>query len=151
MPARANNDGTNWSLVIAGTALFITFAGGIWSLINPKGDTERLEKQFQAATDVLGKRIQVVEDALQWKYPSKELLAKDVEFVRLAIKELQTHKVDKDVYEQKMSSVDNSLRISRERVKDLEHSVNITYSAKDALQQLQGRLGELERALRDKK
>ena len=136
----AKEGGTNWSILIAGAALFLTFAGGIWSIVNPKGDTERIEK-----------RLAVIEDALQWKYPSKELLAKDIEVIRQTLKDLKTDKVDKDVYEQKTSSMDNSIRINRERTKDLEHSVNITYSAKDALQQLQLRIGELERALRDTK
>src|ERR1044072_5568254 len=124
MAARGNG-GTDWSILIAGAALTLTFAGGIWSLVNPKGDTERIEK-----------RLQIIEDALQWKYPSKELLAKDIEYLRAAASQLEKNKIDRDVYEQKMSSIDNSIRIQRERTKDLEHSVNITYSAKDALLQL---------------
>lgn len=140
MPKASDTIETNWTVLIAGAALFLTTAGGIWSLVNPKGDTERLEK-----------RIQTVEDALAWKFVSKELLAKDIEFLRLQILDLRGGKTEKDVYEQKVGQLDNSLRILRERLKDLDHSVNVTYSAKDALQQLQTRIGELERSARGSK
>lgn len=135
-----NGGGTNWTILIAGAALLLTFASGIWGLINPKGDTERIEK-----------RVTAIEDALSWKYVNRDFLQKDVNFFTSAISELKAGKTDRDVYEQKVVSIENSLRILRERVRDLDHSVNVTYSAKDALQQLQSRISDLERAIREGK
>lgn len=139
MPRDSGTIQTNWTVLIAGAALFLTTAGGIWSLVNPKGDTERLEK-----------RIQVVEDALQWKFVSKELLAKDIEFVRIQLLDLKGSKTDKDIYDQKTASLERQITLLRDRLKDLDHSVNQTFNTRDALAGIHSRILELERAGRSK-
>lgn len=132
--------GPNWSILIAGSAMLITFAGGLWSLVNPQRDTEKIEK-----------RLSVLEETLSWKYVTKESALKDLTLIDRAITELKASKTDKDIYEQKSTSVDRQISLLRERQKDLDHSVNQTFNARDALNSIATRLLELERAGRNTK
>ena len=138
MPAARS--GPDWSILIAGSALAITFAGGLWTLVNPQRDTERLEK-----------RVAVLEDSLTWKYVSKELLLKDMSYIDRSLITLKTEKIDKDVYEQRMSTSDKRFEWLLGKIQDIDRSVNQTFNARDAYNNMQNRVLELEKALRDKK
>lgn len=138
MPAARS--GPDWTILIAGAALLLTFASGLWGLINPQRDTERMEK-----------RLSAVENDLAWKYVNKELLAKDVDVVKRDLLELKMHKVDKEVYEQKIQGSDKRFEWLLGRVNEMDRSVNQTFNARDAYNNMQTRILELERTLRDKK
>jgi hypothetical protein len=96
------------------------------------------------------KRLSAVESDLTWKYVNRDLLAKDIASLQRDLLDLKSSKVDKDVYDLRSQMVDRSLTIQRGRIVELDKSVNQTYSAKDVLQAMQIRLGDLEKALRDK-
>lgn len=132
--------GPNWSILIAGSAMIITFAGGLWSLVNPQRDTEKIEK-----------RLAVLEESLSWKYVTKESAIKDLVLIDRSVTELKVTKTDKDIYDQKVTSIDRQISLLRDRLKDLDHSVNQTFNARDALNSIATRLLELERAGRNNK
>lgn len=133
--ANGRSSGANWTVIIAGGALFLTVANSVLGAVF--GGSEKIEK-----------RVSKIEDDLPWKYVSKEVLAKDIDYLRGAVSKLERSKTEQDVYEQKVVSLDRQLSLLRERLKDLDHSVNQTFNAKDALNALQSRLLELERATR---
>lgn len=99
--------GTNWSVLIAGIALFLTIAGSVLNAII--GGTDKLEK-----------RVGQIENDLTWKYVSKEVAAKDLGYITYAITELKSGKVDKDVYEQRMTALERMVVFQRERILELE-------------------------------
>lgn len=134
----ANGKGTintNWSVLIAAGALILAIAGNVFGVLS--GGTEKIEK-----------RVSQIENDLPWKYVSKEVLAKDIDYLRGAVAKLERSKTEQDVYEQKVTSIERQLSLLRERLKDLDHSVNQTFNARDAMTALQARILELERATR---
>lgn len=102
--------GTNWSVLIAAGALFLTIAGSILNALT--GGTEKLDK-----------RVGQIENDLTWKYVSKELAAKDIGFITAAIADLKTQKVDKDIHDQKIISLERTIQFQRERILELERKL----------------------------
>lgn len=133
MPAK--NGSTNWSVIIAGAAVLISITGNVLGVIS--GGTEKLEK-----------RVAKIEDDMAYKFVTRDIAAKDISLIDRALTELKGGKVDRDVYEQKSASIDRQLSLVREHVKEVDRSVNQTFSAKDALITLQNRIVELERQIR---
>ena len=129
------SSGTNWAYIIAGGALFFSVASTVISQVS--GGTEKLEK-----------RSSKIEDDLAWKYTAREFVAKDIQFIDRNIVDLKTHKVDRDVYEQKIASVDRQFVILREHIKELERINVQTVNTRDIWAALQARILELERITR---
>lgn len=99
--------GTNWSVLIAGGALFLTIASSVLNAVI--GGTDKLEK-----------RVGQIENDLTWKYVSKEIAAKDFGFISMAIGDLKAGKVDRDVYEQRLTALERMINFQRERILELE-------------------------------
>lgn len=131
----SKGNGTNWAYIIAGSALFFSVASTVIGQVS--GGTEKLEK-----------RVGAIEDALNWKYVSKEFAAKDFVLIDRALTDLKISKVDRDVWEMKTTSTDRQLTILRDHIKDIERANNQTFNTRDAFAALQSRLLELERAVR---
>ncbi len=127
--------GTNWSVLIAAGAIIFSIGSTVFGVLS--GGNEKLEK-----------RVGKIEDDLPWKYVSRELLAKDVDYVKAALIELKRSKTEQEVYDQKVASLERQVSLLRERLKDLDHSVNQTFNARDALAAIQSRILELERTTR---
>lgn len=128
---------TDWSVIIAGCALAFAAISGGFSFLT--GGNDKLEK-----------RVTVIEETMTWKYITKEVAAKDIVYIERALADLKVSKTDKDIYDQKVASLERQIGLLRERLKDLDHSVNQTFNAKDALATIQSRILELERAGRSK-
>lgn len=107
----AQQRGTNWTVLIAGGALFFSLGNTvIGALIG--------------GTDKLDKRVAKIEEDLTWKYLSKEIAGKDFAYVNAALADLKLNKVDRDIYEQKLQSLERVLGFQRERIMDLDRRVN---------------------------
>ena len=135
--SRQITSGTNWSVIIAAGALVLALASNVLSVVS--GGTEKLEK-----------RVSQIESDLAWKFASKEIVAKDIGFIDRQITELKTSKTDRAVYDQEIATLRRIQEVQRGRLRDLDHSVNQTFNARDALSALQARILELERAGRGK-
>jgi hypothetical protein len=139
MPERRQN-GISWTVLFAGAAVAVSFISGLWSVVNPKGDLSDLKKDFVD---------------LQWRlkqdYVPKELAVQELKHINDALIDLKDNKVGKDVYEQKINDVQNRQNIQRTRLEAIDQSVNLTYSTKDALQQMQAQILELQRILHAQK
>lgn len=99
--------GTNWTVIIAGGALFFSLGNTVIGAL-------------LGGTDKLDKRVGVIENDLTWKYLSKEIAAKDLGYINAALHDLKVEKVDRDVYEQKMQTIERILGFQRERIMELE-------------------------------
>lgn len=99
--------GTNWSVLIAGSALFLTIAGSVVNAVI-------------GGTDKLDKRVGQIENDLTWKYVNKEVAAKDFGFIAQAISDLKGGKVDKDIHEQRLTALEKMVVFQRERILELE-------------------------------
>lgn len=99
--------GTNWTVMIAGGALVLSFGSTVINaLIN--------------SSDKLEKRVGQLEQDLTWKYLSKEVAAKDLNFINQSLLDLKIGKTDKDVYEQRMAQLERMIVFQRERILELE-------------------------------
>lgn len=125
----------NWAVLIAAGALVLSLTSNVLNVVS-------------GGTDKLDKRLSKVEDDLAYKFATRDLLTKDINLVDRALGELKNGKVERDVYEQKQASIDRQIGLLREHVKEVDRSVNQTFSAKDALVTLQARIVELERQIR---
>jgi len=130
-----NGISTNWAVLISGAAVVISITSNVLGVVS--GGTEKLEK-----------RVTKIEEDIAYKFVTRELLAKDIGYVDRTLNDLKNGKVERDVYEQKSASVDRQLSLVRDQVKEVDRSVNQTFSAKDALITLQNRIVELERQQR---
>lgn len=117
-------------------AVAIAFASGMWSLINPRGDIADIKRDFAL-------------------YATKELQKQDVEHLNSELRRLErdheklhSSSVTSTFFTWRTDQLEKQLNILRERVMKLDETVNVTYSAKDALQTMQNRITELERAAR---
>jgi len=136
MPAR-NGGGVSLTTLFMGGAVAISLIGSLWSVVNPKADLTDLKKDFSD---------------MQWHvkqdYVPKELAQQELKHINDALDQLKTEKVSKEVYEQKIADIQNRQSIQRTRLETLDHNVNLTYSTKDALQQMQQQIVELQRTIR---
>jgi hypothetical protein len=129
------NGGTNWGYIFAGSAVALTV------IVNLLG-------WLTSGNEKLEKRVNTIEDALTWKYVSKELAAKDFGFIDRTLNDLKANKTDRDIYEQRSASIDRQMAILREHLKEIDRANTQTFNARDAFQTLQARMLELERATR---
>lgn len=107
----ANRGGTNWSVLISGGALLV--AVGVPAINALTGGTEKLEK-----------RVATIEDALTWKYVSKELAAKDLTYTERTLTDLKSSKVDRDVYDMLVANHERRLNFLRDAIRELEKARN---------------------------
>lgn len=103
----AQAKGTNWTVIIAGGALFFSLGNTIIS-------------SLLGGTDKLDKRVTQIENDLTWKYLSKEIAGKDLGYINAALHDLKVEKIDKDVYEQKIVTLERIMAFQRERIMELE-------------------------------
>lgn len=134
----SRNGRTNWAVIIAGGALGLTL---IMNVLGYAGrDTERLDK-----------RLTQVENDLTWKYVTKEYISRDLVFLNRILDELKKEKLDTDVYDQKIPSIERQIVLLRERQQELDRSVNQAFNARDAFASIQQRMLEIERQARTTK
>jgi hypothetical protein len=132
MAARRANVGSStsqWVIVIAGLGVVMSLGNGFWSLANPRGDIKELK-------DDVGKQFAKIENDLKWQFASKDLVNGKID----SIKEENT------TYRRGMEAL--ILRIET-KANTLDVEIHGTYSPKDAIAQIQARIIELERVIRD--
>lgn len=132
MATRRTGGGSNtsqWVIVIAGLGVVMSLGNGFWSLANPRGDIKELK-------DDVGKQFAKIENDLKWQFASKDLVNGKVDSIK---EENLTYRRGLELLISRIETKANSL--------DVE--IHGTYSPKDALAQLNARIAELERAMRD--
>ena len=124
------------TLIIAAAAVAISFASGLWSLVNPRGDLAEIKRDY-----VTEKQHHIEMDNL----------TSDMQRLVAELKELRITAVPRELFSWRVDQFEKVQNFQRERLQKLDETVNVTYSAKDALQQIQNRLADLERAARGTK
>jgi hypothetical protein len=99
--------GTNWGYIFAGSAVALTV------IVNLLG-------WLTSGNEKLEKRVSAIEDALTWKYVSKELAQKDLAYTAAAVADLKTSKVDRDVYDLTLANHERRLNFLRDAIRELE-------------------------------
>lgn len=128
--------GTTLVVVVAVGGFVLSAGNGLWSLANPRGDIDAVKKSLQEYQTQTKADINELRNRIEWRYVQKEVLDLDIK------------RLDRDLNKAEVETQRRD-EILRNRIDVLSQSVNLTYSAKDALKALQDRIGELEKALRD--
>ena len=115
--------------MIAGLGVVMSLGNGFWSLANPRGDIKELK-------DDVGKQFAKIENDLKWQSASKDLANGKID----SIKEENT------TYRLGMERLIGRIEVKANSIDSEIHGV---YSPKDQFTQLNARLIELERAMRD--
>lgn len=105
--------GSQWSLVIATVVLMLTMLGGFWSLADPRGAINKLEKDHDDFKQEVRRVYVNKEENKTWRDSTERLISR---------------------IEKKADTLDAEIH---------------TYSAKDALNALQGRIVDIERWVRE--
>ena len=121
------------TLVIAGAAVAISFASGLWSLVNPRGDLVEIKRDYVTERQF---KVEI------------ENLNGEVRRIERELKELKVIAVPRELFAWRVDQLEKIQSIQRDRIQKLDETVNVTYSAKDALQQIDRRIAELERTSR---
>ena len=121
------------TLVIAGAAVAISFASGLWSLVNPRGDLAEIKRDYVTERQF---KVEI------------ENLNGEVRRIERELKELKVIAVPRELFAWRVDQLEKIQSIQRDRIQKLDETVNVTYSAKDALQQIDRRIAELERTSR---
>ena len=132
MAARRTGGGSNtsqWVIVIAGLGVVMSLGNGFWSLANPRGDIKELKDDNE-------KHFAKLENDLKWQFASKGLVNGKID----SIKEENT------TYRLGMERLIGRIEVKANSIDSEIHGV---YSPKDQFTQLNARLIELERAMRD--
>ena len=124
------------TIVIAGAAVAISFASGLWSLVNPRGDLAEIKQ-----THVTKEQHQLVVTHFM----------SELQRVERELRELKGIAVPRELFAWRVDQLEKTQTIQRDRIVKLNETVNVTYSAKDALQQIDRRIADLERAARGAK
>ena len=132
MAARRTSGGSNtsqWVIVIAGLGVVMSLGNGFWSLANPRGDIKELKDDNE-------KHFAKLENDLKWQFASKDLVNGKID----SIKEEST------TYRLGMERLIGRIEV---KANALDSEIHGVYSPKDQFTQLNARLIELERAMRD--
>ena len=115
--------------MIAGLGVVMSLGNGFWSLANPRGDIKELK-------DDVGKQFAKIENDLKWQFASKDLVNGKIDSIK---EENTTYRLGMERLIGRIETKANTL--------DVE--IHGTYSPKDAIAQIQARIIELERVMRD--
>lgn len=128
MTTKNSNGGMNWAVVTAVGAVMMSMASGFWQLANPRDDIKSVQTSvWQLKNEEikqLREELEKLRVELRWTYATKEEGKTYREGLERLIARIET----------KANTLDSEI-----------HSVGF----KDAIAQLQSRVIELERALRD--
>lgn len=139
MTERRGSGGTGYgTMSVAGLAAIAAILSVGWNIFSPKDDIKAVHDE------VVSLRLQV-----ERNYESKELAKKDIDRLSAEVSRLRANKVQRDLYEQQLATLQRILGYQRESISKLRAQVTVTWSARDALQSLQQRISELEKAARD--
>ena len=129
---RTGGGGSNtsqWVIVIAGLGVVMSLGNGFWSLANPRGDIKELKDDNE-------KHFAKLENDLKWQFASKDLVNGKIDSIK---EEGVTYRLGMERLIGRIETKANSL----------DSEIHGVYSPKDQFTQLNARLIELERAMRD--
>ena len=136
MAERRGSNSNIWIIVGLGLTALMAVSNGFWSLANPKGDITELKNDTRVQLKEMREDLATLKKDMDWRWATKDLVTGKVETID---KENATYRRGMEIL---FSGV-------KSKVDSMDTEMHNNSSPRDTILQMNSRIQELERAVRD--